>query len=226
MIMFMHLCITVRWLDDRFHGLTEDKKQAEWPPSPLRLLQALIPGAHQHGLYEDLLPRVQWLERQPAPDVLAIHDPSRGTEFDHYVPDNDNQFEHKKPVVRTFRPVLLEGNAIVHYAWMIQPNDAPPLANLDDLTSTLSTFGWGIDQAFASVRLANVAEVDAELLGTTPLHRFAPVTKSQSTSGTLRTPRPGTLDNLQRVFQSNRVASKTLSERRKKRWPSVFDRIV
>jgi CRISPR-associated protein Csb2 len=224
--MSTHLCITIRWLDDRFHGLTEDKSHAEWPPSPFRLLQALVAGACQYGLYDRVLPALKWLERQSAPDVLAVHKPKEGSEFEHYVPDNDNKVVHDKPVVRIFKPLLLEGNAIVHYVWAIQASDAPPHGNLDELASTLGTFGRGIDQAFALVRLANVEEIDAELLGTGALHRFAPVAKSQSTSGTLRTPRLGTLDNLQLVFQLNRIASQTLSERHKKRWPTVFDRVV
>ena len=224
--MHSHLCITVRWIYDRYYGLTEDKKRVEWPPSPLRLFQSLVSGAYQHGIYGSVLPALEWIQRQPAPEILAMHNPNQGVRFDHYLPDNDQAFDHEKPGVRTFQPVLLEGQPSVHYVWRINADDAPPVNLLDELASTVSTLGCGIDQAFAVAKLARVAEVDETLLASPRFHRFAPVKKSEATIGTLRVPKNGSLDDLRRVFNANRIASTTQHERRKKRWPLVFDRII
>src|SRR5262245_34609410 len=121
-----HLCITVNWIGDRFHGFTEDKTGPEWPPSPLRLLQALVSGAYQHGIYAKLLPALKWLERQAPPDILAAHNPPQGNGFDHFVPDNDYRIKHKKPVVRVFKPVLFAQRPSVHYVWAYRGDDSPP----------------------------------------------------------------------------------------------------
>lgn len=221
-----HLCITVRWLGDRFHGFTDDRSGPEWPPSPFRLLQALVAGAYQHGVYEKLKPVLVWLERQSSPDILAEHRPPRGNGFDHYVPDNDYHFNHKKPVVRVIEPVLLRERFTVTYIWRIDPSDAPPIVAIDDLCSTLSSFGCGVDQAFATARLAPVAEVARECVDEAARFRHTPSLRTASALGTLRTPARGTLDDLNRVFGLNRRNAKVHTERRKKRWPTVFHRVV
>lgn len=221
-----HLCVTVRWLSDRFHGFTDDKSGPEWPPSPFRLLQALVSGAYQHGVYDNLLHALNWIERQPAPDILAEHLPHQGKEFDHYVPDNDNLIEHKKPVMRVFRPVLLPERSSVTYVWYLDPSDLPPVGEIDELCSTLSTFGCGVDQAFASARLGGIAATDSDRVHSVMQFKHTPTVKSTSAIGTLRVPKQGTLAELNRVFQLNRRATMVHAERRKKRWPTVFDRIV
>ncbi|MER3462825.1 MAG: type I-U CRISPR-associated protein Cas5/Cas6, partial [Armatimonadota bacterium] len=42
--MTRHLCISVTPLDDLFHGKGDDD-EPEWPPSPMRLFQALVAGS-------------------------------------------------------------------------------------------------------------------------------------------------------------------------------------
>ncbi len=39
--MIRYLCISATFLDGRFHG-RRDGGESEWPPSPLRLFQALV----------------------------------------------------------------------------------------------------------------------------------------------------------------------------------------
>ena len=39
-----HLCLSVTFLDGEFHG-RRDGGESEWPPSPLRLFQALVATA-------------------------------------------------------------------------------------------------------------------------------------------------------------------------------------
>ena len=44
-----HLLLTVRFLDDRYHGLLNRGGPPEWPPSPFRLFQALVAGVARRG---------------------------------------------------------------------------------------------------------------------------------------------------------------------------------
>jgi CRISPR-associated protein Csb2 len=44
-----HLLLTVRFLDDRYHGLLDRGGPPEWPPSPFRLFQALVAGVARRG---------------------------------------------------------------------------------------------------------------------------------------------------------------------------------
>ncbi len=43
--MTSYLCISVTFLDPLYHGRLNGDRTAEWPPSPLRLYQALLAGA-------------------------------------------------------------------------------------------------------------------------------------------------------------------------------------
>ena len=64
-----HLCISVHFLGGEFHG-RGDHGEPEWPPSPLRLFQALVAAGARldEGTGQEAL---QWLERQPAPSIVA-----------------------------------------------------------------------------------------------------------------------------------------------------------
>ncbi|HEY9870486.1 MAG TPA: type I-U CRISPR-associated protein Csb2 [Candidatus Obscuribacterales bacterium] len=67
----MHLCVSIRLLDRRFHGRKDRRGAPEWPPSPLRLFQALVAAAVRlesqrltaGGAQSTLL----WLEAQQTP---------------------------------------------------------------------------------------------------------------------------------------------------------------
>ena len=59
------LCISVTLLDPMFHG-RGDRNEAEWPPSPMRLFQALINGACIGGRRLDASTEAAfgWLEQE------------------------------------------------------------------------------------------------------------------------------------------------------------------
>lgn len=38
------LLFSIRFLNDRYHGLTDNGEKAEWPSSPFRVFQALVAG--------------------------------------------------------------------------------------------------------------------------------------------------------------------------------------
>lgn len=225
--MSTHLCITVRWVGDRFHGFIDGTEILEWPPSPYRLFQALLAGAHRYGMDTAKSDALAWIERQRiAPDVLASPQPSTGPIFDHFVPDNDDFLKHRRRGIRKFCPTLLEASPLVHYVWRIDPSDPPTLAALDDLTSTLGSLGWAIDQAYAVVTLTSVQQMDAAILGPDRLSRFLPAGTTTMTNGSLRVPKPGSIRDLERVHSMNCIASGNQAERRRKKWPKVFDRVL
>lgn len=217
-----HLCITVRWITERFHGFIDGTEALEWPPSPFRLFQALLAGAHRYGLNESLNTALGWLEGQVvAPEIFAASHPSSGTVFDHFVPDNDNSLMHRRSGVRKFCPLLLNGSPIVHYLWQLNPDAPPPLEALDELTSTLSALGWAIDQAYATVQVVDFNTFDSD-----QLVRFTPRFKTTDTLHSLRVPKKGSIADLRLVHSRNSVTLANQGERRRKKWPKGFDRVV
>jgi CRISPR-associated protein Csb2 len=87
-----HLLLTVRWLDDRYHGLLGREGPPEWPPSPFRLFQALVAGVGcRNELGSDVGKSLVWLEersREKQPLILAPRTHS-GQIVTRYVPNND-----------------------------------------------------------------------------------------------------------------------------------------
>src|SRR5713226_9489094 len=88
-----HLCITVRWLDDRYHGVLNREGLREWPPSPFRLFQALVAGAARHGeLDSEIGKSLEWLQSKEAPLIIAPRsvDSRVITVITRFVPNNDS----------------------------------------------------------------------------------------------------------------------------------------
>src|SRR4051794_14427129 len=85
-------CISVRSLDSvpAFHGRRDDG-EPEWPPSPLRLFQALVAASGLGRESRSAAPSrraLQWLEQQTPPHVVAP--PARtGLAIRMAVPNND-----------------------------------------------------------------------------------------------------------------------------------------
>ena len=69
------LRLDIRFLAGTYSG-------TEWPPAPARLAQALVAGAES-----TTAPGLDWLERQPAPMILATDEPPGVWRRD-YVPLN------------------------------------------------------------------------------------------------------------------------------------------
>ena len=62
------LCITVRFLQPFSHG-RGDGGEPEWPPSPLRMFQALVAASaaywNQRMALEYAVPALEWIAKQP-----------------------------------------------------------------------------------------------------------------------------------------------------------------
>lgn len=202
------LCITVRFLDPMpgFHGRA-DGGEPEWPPSPLRLFQALVDSAASRWRgprFDDYAkPLLMWMEKLIPPTIIA---PAHhvGIPVRIAVPNNDldvwagplsrGSEPKKQPnelkTMKTVRPTHLTGDA-VHYLYPVA--DAAEFAKhketLVAAARSVTHLGWGVDMV-----AGNAAEVSGEEAAKLAGERWEP---SKDGAGTpLRVAREGTLKAL------------------------------
>ena len=158
-----HLCITVRLLDDRYHGLLNRDGPPEWPPSPFRLFQALVAGTARHGkLDSEIGKSLVWLESLDPPLILAPRS-KPGRIVLRFVPNNDGDTEpdrQKRLTGKTSRPTLMLDVPEVHYLWPIT-EAVPQVQAAIEASHYLSCLGWGIDMAYGDGKVLNSQAVDA-----------------------------------------------------------------
>ncbi len=197
------LCISVTFLDPRYHG-RGDGGAPEWPPSPMRLFQAMVAGnGLTLGTGSDIDMALRWLEYQPPPTVLA---PPRqvGTPVPMYVPNNAMDVVAKAWVrgsieasisehrtLKILRPTHLIGGDTVHYLWPIASNDTnqPPVEPLARAVEQMVALGLGLDLVVAQCRVLSSGDSVGE-----GLERWV-VAQDHATS-TLRCPVRKSLDAL------------------------------
>src|SRR6185312_7609630 len=67
-----YLCATITFLGEEFHG-RRDGGEPEWPPSPLRLFQALVAAARWRDEFDAVAgPALRWLEGAGSPVIVAL----------------------------------------------------------------------------------------------------------------------------------------------------------
>ena len=194
-------CISVRFLDPFFHG-KGDGDLPEWPPSPMRLFQAMLAGSRAGWRklrwsmddQSDLRGAFLWLERQPPPEIIAPQ-ARKATVHTLFVPNNDSDKEINRQerltskVARPHRLVsqdeLADERQTLHYLWAIPEEEwttasqyAKPLSRE---SQHLMALGWGIDQVVGNGRVVTCEEA-SQLSGERwqpwpdtlhPLHRIA-----------------------------------------------------
>ncbi|MCX8126913.1 MAG: type I-U CRISPR-associated protein Csb2, partial [Dehalococcoidia bacterium] len=197
-----YLCISVTFLDPYFHG--SDDAGPEWPPSPLRLFQALFAGSrigHYGRSWTDATEQAfRWLEKLRPPTIITPETVSLpGYTF--FVPNNDSDKPGKQDrstkIAHPHR--LLDGDTI-HYLWPLDgrsPEDDRHAGVICRQARNLMALGWGIDQVFGNGKVINDEEAKAF-----PGARFRPL--EPPLVGTWRVPVSGTLDDLNKVFLSSR----------------------
>jgi CRISPR-associated protein Csb2 len=176
-----HLVLTVRFLDDRYHGLLDRGGPPEWPPSPFRLFQALVAGVARRGelVVGDDVPAnlnftavgeaLCWLQRytREHPPTIIAPKSKTGQAITRFVPNNDGdkKFDRQerltaKPTIPTLFLLESDQKPEVHYVWDVASKNDCPVTDIERAARSLTTLGWGIDMAFADVRLADARELN------------------------------------------------------------------
>ncbi len=215
-----HLCITVCWLDDRYHGLLNREGPPEWPPSPFRLFQALVAGVARYGELDSPAGQsLRWLESLRAPLIIA---PStcNGQVIKRFVPNNDGDAEpdrQKRLTSKTSRPTILLGSSEIHYLWPVA-EAASETAGVVRAANMLTCLGWGIDMAYANASLLSGEAVEA-----LPGIRWTPKPSFRD-DGQLRIPIGGSTMDLVRAHESALKRIEHGQPLRTVEKPRVFDR--
>jgi len=200
-----YLRISMTFLDPRFHGRA-DGGAPEWPPSPLRLFQAIVAAnGDSIGPGNDLTAALQALERLPAPEILAPA-AREGEPYCLSVPNNAmdlvgkawsrgnyfgsgdaNPSTHR--TMKTVRPTHLVGGDTVHYVWSLAdapPCEIDPTTVLSEAARRVVALGWGIDLVVGNAgRFSSDTPIDFNG------ERWKPAPATGRTS--LRIPTEGTL---------------------------------
>lgn len=214
-----NLLISVTFLQPTCHARLgkEDAAPNEWPPSPLRLFQAMVAGAAARWAGDDDSTRaaltaeapvaaLRWLENLCAarpPTILAPRTVT-GQAVPRYVPNNSADLVATKwsrgdalatfedRTKKVFRPTHLMDGQTVHYLWPLDETHEREARQHEPILSVAArcivALGWGIDVAVGDARL-----IDGD--GVTHLagERWEP--GRLGTPG-LRLPVSGTLDAL------------------------------
>ncbi|MEK6281735.1 MAG: type I-U CRISPR-associated protein Csb2 [Acidobacteriota bacterium] len=146
----MIFLLSIRFLDDRYHGLTDNAKKAEWPPSPFRVFQALVAGNVRGGKLPDSVENaLRWLESLAPPDIIAPQT-RPGPVLLTYVLNNVSDSNPNSRAPKTMRPTLLNGDRLVQYAWGIDASQTDTREHAETLKRAarhINAVGWGIDLA-------------------------------------------------------------------------------
>jgi len=199
-----YLCISVNFLDPLFHG-KGDGGAPEWPPSPLRLFQALVAGSNA-GCHRRSWPAKEsafrWLETCEPPEIVAS--PARpALAYTAYVPNNDSdkKLDRKDRLTsKVHSPHRIVEDAVIHYLWRIDSSDLATVKATEEIAKEarkLLALGWGIDVVVGNGRLLSSAEADA-LEG----ERWYP-RRIKQTARKWRVPKEDTLKDLIKVYKSN-----------------------
>lgn len=222
--MTTQLCISATFLDPLFHG--QDDDGPEWPPSPMRLFQAMLAGSRggcrDSRWSEAKAEAFRWLESRQPPIILA---PSAQPGSGHvlFVPNNDGDKRERQNRL-TSKSVLphhlLDGDT-VHYLWPIEEAVATNHAEvLGQEARSLIALGWGIDQVAGNGRILTDAEARA-LTG----NRWCAWTGVPSGMRSSRVPVEGSLMDLEKVHRSF-LSQWSDGPRRPPQQLSRFDRVV
>jgi CRISPR-associated protein Csb2 len=239
------LLLTVRFLDDRYHGLLDRGGPPEWPPSPFRLFQALVAGVARRGElvigidtaentnFTDTGKAIGWLQKLVPPIIIAPKSRT-GQAITRFVPNNDGdkKFDRQerltaKATIPTLFVLEPEQKPEVHYVWDISDCADAPVDRIRDAARSLTTLGWGIDMAFADADRADEGKLQS-LKGI----RWYPKQNAWRNDGMLRVPtyddamKECTLCDLRHCHNTamNRIEHgkplKTVDK------PKVFDRVL
>jgi CRISPR-associated protein Csb2 len=227
-----HLCISVTFLDPFFHGKS-DNDQPEWPPSPMRLFQALLAGSRAGCQARDWSSAkdnaFQWLAEQTesAPPIIAAPEAHAAPSYTLYLPNNDGdkEFDRQNRLTsKVVRPHSLDDGQSLHYIWSIDEKDWPSAQDhvkaLCHEARHLLALGWGIDQVVGYGRI-----LSDDQFASLPGKRWRPWDGYRPGGRRSRTPTKDSLMDLEKVHQSfvSRVNGKQYRPPLK---PQKFNRVA
>ncbi len=218
------LCINIRFLDpaSAFHGQRDDS-QPEWPPSPLRLFQSLVDSAASQWRESQFIdwakPMLTWIEMIP-PVLIVTPTYHFGIPFQIAVPNNDwdspaHVWARGSEPIKPHRPIDLKTMKTIlstrldytnqhcdaiQYLYLLPDGQCPYLDILTSAARSITHLGWGVDMAVGDASI-----ITREQVAALPGLRWRP---SPLGGVPLRTPKPGTLDDLIRKHTDflNRVS--------------------
>ena len=119
-----------------------DSGAPDWPPQPDRVFSALVAAWAARGAAADERAALEWLERQPAPEIEAAPAAARPAPLS-FVPPNDRLQRTANPAWRTRQPrrfpAALPQDPVVRLIWS-EAEDAP-LAALDAIGRDVAYLG-------------------------------------------------------------------------------------
>jgi CRISPR-associated protein Csb2 len=215
--MSSHFCLSVRFLDAAFHG-RGDGDEPEWPPSPLRVFQALVAAAARKNRGE-LTPgtrsALRWLEGEAESPLVIAPGAVAGAGYRLSVPNNamdivarawskgnDSNSGDANPAthrtMKSVRPMLLSGHA-THYLWRLPDPVGEEIREhvqlLSETASSIVALGWGLDLAVGDGAVLSDEQVE-KLDG----EQWLPA-RSAAGNG-LRVPVQGTLEDIMKHHES------------------------
>lgn len=165
----MNLVIEFRWFRD-YHGRTaaDDRAPIEWPPSPWRLVCALLNAAKPQAV-EGIPESLAWLASLPAPDILT---PPAGDEIPeprHIVPLNDlfpnepwrdgPESRARLAKIRSDLRLPILGDKTIRYLWELKTPPPPDaVERLDKLMAMVPYLGIAEDSGAGSAKIMSGPE--------------------------------------------------------------------
>lgn len=209
--MLINLCFSIRFLQPLCHG-RGDFEKPEWPPSPLRFLQALVAASAAHWNERISLSHsvdaLTWLEEQSTPIIVTTTGRSSINPYALYIPNNStdlvasqwlngnltNSVKREKKVVC---PTHLIGESL-HYIYTLPEGICPHFKTLQKAARSITHLGWGIDMVVGNAELLNekqVSQFEGEFWHSMP-----------DQNGTaLRVPKAGTLKALMANHKASQI---------------------
>jgi CRISPR-associated protein Csb2 len=198
-----YFCLTVRFLQPYCYG-RGDAGEPEWPPSPLRVFQALVAAAaarwNERLRLEYAAPALRWLEAQQSPPIVAANGVRSAVKYRLYVPDNvadkvaKSWSGGREATIADYRtekdvcPTNLNGDAVA-YLFPLPESGCPYVEVLTAAARSITHLGWGIDVVAGNAEV--ISEADTAKL---PGELWRPVEDASAIA--LRVPIGGTLDAL------------------------------
>lgn len=220
---YLHISLTLP--NQTYHGVGDDGKP-EWPPSPMRLFQALVATAARRddGLSESMTDALNTFSALPPPTIFAPR-AAFGIPWTTSVPNNamdivagawsrgNETGKDAQPAthraMKTVRTTYFEESVPITYLWKLDVNVSGDfrgrMNQIVDLAKQVFAVGWGLDLAAVHAEF-----LDGDLAPKFSGERWIAV---RAERGGLRVPNEATLKELERRHRGflNRVSGQRLN---------------